>query len=107
MRKEAGEYTLLFAVLLAAASLHLSTAFSKGEAPLAPDIERLYDAGQYRQAAEALRAALEPQLCRGASVLGQLVSVCSSGGVDFESTRHVRLPSRGKAACPASRRPLQ
>ena len=45
--------------MLAAASLHLSTAFSKGEAPLAPDIERLYDAGQYRQAAEALRAALE------------------------------------------------
>ena len=29
------------------------------------------------------------------------------GGVDFESTRHVRLPSRGKAACSASRRPLQ
>jgi hypothetical protein len=32
MRKKAGECTLLFAVLLVAASLHLSTAFSKGEA---------------------------------------------------------------------------
>src|SRR5579864_1775515 len=36
-----------------------------------------------------------------------LQSVCSSGGVDFESTWLVLLPSRGKAACPASRRPLQ
>ena len=60
MRKNAGKYMLvLAAALLMPASLHVSTAFSRGEAPLPPDIERFYDAGHYRQAAEALEITLK------------------------------------------------
>lgn len=57
MRKKAGECTLFLAALLAASAL-LPPAF-KGQGSLPPDIETLYDSGQYRQAAEALQVALE------------------------------------------------
>ena len=57
MRKRAGECTLFLAALLSASVLLPPP--SKGQDSVAPDIETLYDAGQYRQAAEALQVALK------------------------------------------------
>jgi len=57
MRQKAGECTLFLAALLAA-SVILPPA-SKGQDSLPPDIETLYDSGQYGQAAEALQAAVK------------------------------------------------
>ena len=51
--------TLFLAALLAAALACLATASSKEQDELPPDIEILYDAGQYPQAADALEAALK------------------------------------------------
>jgi tetratricopeptide (TPR) repeat protein len=59
MRQKGREYILLLGALLVLAVLHLATVFCRGEAPLSPDIQKFYDAGQYRQAAEALEISLK------------------------------------------------
>jgi predicted Zn-dependent protease len=58
-RRKLGMSALLSAALLIAASVHLEIAVSKHPDGLPPDIEALYNAGHYRQAAQALQPALK------------------------------------------------